>query len=105
MRIIAVLCTLLIFFSCSRRKEPAVKPDIPRFFQVYETFIELNQADHAPFMDKSALMDSALALHDMSPAQFDTTLAYLERHPEIFLQAFEQFDDSLRARLHIRSVD
>jgi hypothetical protein len=105
MRILLILSTLLMFFSCSRDNEPPIKPDVPRFFQVYLAFIELNQADQARFMDKSALMDSVLTLYDMSPAQFDTTLAYLECHPEIFLQAFEQFNDTLRAKLNIRSVD
>ncbi|MBN1466544.1 hypothetical protein JXA02_12340 [candidate division KSB1 bacterium] len=99
-----LLCALLLVLACSKGDE-TVRPDVARFFQVYQTFVELNQADGNLFMDKSALMDSALTLHEMSPAQFDTTLAYLERHPEIFLQAFEQFDDSLQAKLKIGLVD
>ncbi len=105
MRSMPLLCAFVIMFSCSSDDEPAVRPDVARFFQVYLTFIELSESNSNLDVDKSALMDSALALYEMSPAQFDTTLAYLERHPEIFMQAFEQFDDTLRAKLHIGTVD
>ncbi len=95
-----LICFSLL--SCSTTEQPpAVKPDVPRFFQVYQTFIQLNANDSSGMMDKSVLMDSALALHGMDSTQFDTTLNYLERNPEIFLQAFEMFDDSLRATLNL----
>lgn len=97
------LCVILL--SCAKIEEPAIQPDIPRFFQVYLTFIELSQSDSTVLIDKSVLMDSALAIHNMDPAQFDTTLSYLEKNPELFLQAFEQFDDSLRTRQQIRKID
>lgn len=93
---------LLILLSCHKTEEPVIQPDIPRFFQVYLTFIELSQSDSTGLLDKRILMDSALAIHNMEPTQFDTTLSYLEKNPEIFLQAFEQFDDSLRSKMQIR---
>ena len=103
--IFLILIAWMILFSCSKREKPTIQPDVDRFFKVYQTFIDLYQAESSRLLDESVLMDSALVLHRMDPAQFDTTLAYLERHPDIFLQAFEQFDDSLRAKLNIRSID
>jgi hypothetical protein len=93
---------VLLFLACGQNSGPKIQPDVDRFFQVYRTFILLSQEDSTGFVDKSALMDSALALHEMAPAEFDTTLSYLEKHPEIFLQAFEAFDDSLRTDMQIR---
>ena len=96
------LFIVLLFLACNPKSEPEIQPDVDRFFQVYRTFILLSQEDSSGFVDKSALMDSALALHDMAPAEFDTTLSYLEKNPEIFLQAFEAFDDSLRTDKQIQ---
>ncbi len=100
------ILTLLFILACSRpEREPAIKPDVPRFFQVYLTFLQLNEADSTGLVDQSVLMDSALAQHNMAAEQFDSTLSYLERNPELFLQAFEMFDDSLRTLLQIKVPD
>ena len=98
---------LLLFtvLACSKTEEPGIKPDVPQFFVVYQTFIELVQNDSTGMVEKEILMDSALALHGMEPAQFDTTLSYLERNPELFIEAFQMFDDSLRMQLQIRTID
>ncbi len=95
---IAVFFLLLIitFSSCTRKETPTIKPDVEQFFEVYMTFLELSRSDSLQLTDKSALMDSALSLHGMDEAVFDTTLTYLEKHPDIFLQAFEKFDAKLR---------
>lgn len=95
----------LLLLACSTEKKASVQPDVPLFFEVYRTFIELNQADSLGTTEESVLMDSALALHQMNPAQFDSTLKFLENHPEIFMQVFEAFDDSLTTELGIKKVD
>lgn len=95
-----------LMLSCSKsEKAPIIKPDVPKFFQVYLTFLQLNEGDSTGMTEKSILMDSALAMHDMTAAQFDTTLSYLERHPDLFLEAFEMFDDSLQTLLQIKVPD
>ncbi len=98
-RVFAILACL-IFFACSEKTpdtENGVKPDVELFFQVYQTFVELAESDNLRNeLEKPALMDSAMQIHGMSQAQFDTTISYLETHPEEFLQALEQFDQSIR---------
>ena len=105
MRYLIFFTLFFILITCTKTEEPKIKPDVPRFFEVYQTFIELNQADSTGMQDKQVLMDSALAMHQMEPAQFDSTLRHLERNPEIFLQAFEMFDDSLKGKLQIGVID
>lgn len=105
-KLLIALIALCFFITCSTsKKQEAIKPDVPKFFQVYQTFIQLNANDSTGMTDKSVLMDSALALHGMDAAQFDTTLSYLEKNPDIFLQAFEMFDDSMRIALNIGVSD
>ncbi len=104
--VLVTVVFLCFFMTCSApEKQEAIKPDVPKFFQVYQTFIELNASDSTGMIEKSLLMDSALALHGMDAAQFDSTLSYLEKNPEIFLQAFEMFDDSMRIALDIGVSD
>jgi hypothetical protein len=98
----ALLLLTFLFLACSTIEKPStVQPDVARFFEVYQTFLQLNANDSTGMEDKSVLMDSALAMHDMEAAQFDTTLNFLERNPDIFLQAFEMFDDSLKESLDL----
>lgn len=100
--VFATLFFLLMIIACSSpEKQDTIKPDVPRFFEVYRTFIQLNENDSTGMIEKSVLMDSALALHGMDAAQFDSTLSYLEKNPELFLQAFELFDDSMRVDLNL----
>ncbi len=90
-----VLITLLLLFSCSEKENSTTTPDAESFFKVYSTFLQLSRADSI-MTDESVLMDSALSLHGMEAAVFDSTLAYFEKHPDVFLEAFEKFDAALR---------
>ena len=92
-RLFAIM--LILLFSCAEKEKSATPPDTESFFKVYSTFLQLSRAD-STLSDKSVLMDSALALHGMDAATFDSTLAYFEKHPDIFLDAFEKFDAALR---------
>lgn len=86
---------LVLFFSCADKESTAAPPDTGSFFKVYSTFLELSRTDSS-MTDESVLMDSALSLHSMDAATFDSTLAYFEKHPDVFLDAFEKFDSTLR---------
>lgn len=87
------LAPLLIFLLLNCRSQPPqIQPNVDQFFKVYGDLMTLTIADSLGMADRSALLDSALKLNHMSQAQFDTTLAYLERNPEAFIQALEAFE-------------
>lgn len=86
------LFLLIVILLRCRSQAPQTKPDVDLFFQVYGDLMTLTVADSLGMADRSALLDSALKLNNMSQAQFDTTLAYLERNPEAFIKALEAFE-------------
>ncbi|RPH99203.1 MAG: hypothetical protein EHM72_11770 [Calditrichaeota bacterium] len=96
MKSIYRLLVFLLFIQCFKSKPQPVQPDVAQFFQVYGTFLKLSQADSLGMHESSTLLDSALQLHQMSQAQFDTTLAYCEKNPDIFVSALEKFDVHFR---------
>ena len=100
MKRVLFIIVCLFFVACSEKApepEDGIIPDVELFFRVYQTFVELAESQKMTSdREKPALMDSALEIHGMSQAQFDTTLSYLETHPEEFLQALEQFDQDIR---------
>lgn len=96
MKSLSILLAFLLFIQCGKSKSQLEQPDVAQFFQVYGTFLKLSQADSMGEHHSSALLDSALQLHHMTQAQFDTTLAYFEKNPDIFVSALEKFDVQFR---------
>jgi len=98
MRVFGSLIFLLLFsLTCTEKQEVQFEPDVEKFFKVYATFLGFSRADSLVLIEKSVLMDSALAQHGMDAIAFDTTLAYFEARPDIFLESFEKFDADMRA--------
>jgi len=89
---------IIIFLACQPNDTEDIQPDIDTFFKVYHTFLEWSQADSLQMADRHVLMDSALKQYNMKPAQFDTTLSYLEDNPTVFLEFLQQLNDSLENR-------
>jgi hypothetical protein len=93
MKNLFLLIITALFLHCGAKMPKPVKPDVELFFKVYDTLMALTTADSAG-LGSSAFLDSALHLHAMSKAQFDTTLAFLEKHPDQFIKALEAYDKS-----------
>ncbi len=96
MKIIIPLFMFCLLLACSKSEEPEPKPDIERFFQVYQAFLKASHQDSLEVQNKQDVLDSVLTQHNMKPQEFDATLNYLETHPEEFLKAFEKFDSTMR---------
>lgn len=98
MRDIALIFFLAILvLSCAEIETKAAQPDLDKFFEVYAEFLELSQSDSLNQADKNVLMDSAFVLHGMDSTAFDSALAYFEKRPDLFLDAFEKFDANMRS--------
>jgi hypothetical protein len=92
MKNLLLLITIILFLQCGFKSPKPIKPDVERFFKVYDALMTLIVADSSGLADRSALLDSALQLCSMSQAQFDTTLAFLEKHPDLFIKAMEEYE-------------
>lgn len=92
MRKPTLLFATILFLQCSTNSPKPIKPDVDRFFKVYDALMTFTIADSAGLGNREAFLDSALQLNLMSQAQFDTTLAFLEKHPELFIKALEEYE-------------
>ncbi|MDZ7722576.1 MAG: hypothetical protein U5R06_07120 [candidate division KSB1 bacterium] len=101
--VIAIVTTLLL--ACAEKKTPQIKPDVDQFFQVYETYLLLAESKALTDSQKTAILDSALAAHTMTAAQFDTTLNYLASHPREFYEQFRTFSKALEDTLEQSPAD
>lgn len=94
-----IMLVSILLLACSRNETPKIKPDVDKFFQVYETYLLLAEETAMTDSQKTVMLDSALNRHHMSPAQFDTTLNYMESHPREFYEHFKIFSQELEDTL------
>ncbi len=85
------LLLLPLLWQC-RSEKATVKPDVDRFFQVYQELTALITADSLGTVERSALLDSALRRNGMTLVQFDTTLAFLQRNPQVLIDRLEAME-------------
>jgi hypothetical protein len=91
MKKLFLLISILLFLQCSTKTSKTIKPDVELFFKVYDDLMKFTASDSTG-LGGSALLDSALQLHAMSKAKFDTTLAFLEKNPELFIRTLEAYE-------------
>lgn len=91
--------SFFILFACGKQKTEQINPDVDLFFQVYESYLLLIEGDALSDSQKTVMLDSALNKHNMSTAQFDSTLNYMESHPREFYQRFSAFSRQLEDTL------
>ena len=97
--IVFIALLALLLPACSKEQRPEIKPDIVKFFEVYETYLLRAEGTALTDSQKTAILDSALAAHNMTAAQFDTTLNYMESHPREFYEHFKTFSKTLEDSL------
>jgi hypothetical protein len=96
MKKLFLLITILLLLQCGAKTSKTIKPDVDLFFKVYDDLMKFTVVDSGG-VGGSALLDSALQLHAMSKAQFDTTLAFLEKNPELFIKTLESIEKKANA--------
>jgi|GEM_PF-4120643 len=102
MKYILIIALLIVACGQTDTEKAEIEPDTDKFFHVYKTFILSVNSDSTEKYDRRALLDSALKQHDMSLAQFDTTMSFLEKNPKIFLEKMEGFDKEIRREMNKR---